>query len=880
MSYLDEFEKVKVCIGERTTPSYNTHYGKSIPKSVIVTQDENLIDTYLPNPKIKTHSADMSLILQSFLLKEEYANACAAESTSWNKQNPDKMKQPKAFAKAIFSSPDFRRAKTEVYLDENLEIRSCITNDSYKYWTGFQPFDIDFCDDINSLETNFDKTRLAKELKPLLFNKLKQYNWLMLVTESTGGHGVHIYTANNIPIYFTTEQKKTLFENLYQYKALCIYKALYDIYKDRYPVDIIIKLLDAAMYKPEQPLYISVTDNSPLINEDFIFSLPDQLITEQSKNNIYYVRRTDEGEFFPKKEGKYNELYNHFWENPTFIKPLPFNYDYIKQEKLKYIPNSAEFDNNLSNGKWTKEKFYFGFRLRHDGIPTLWEICKYLLQSRGYEESLRILNSEIYKKPELDQNTCTTRIVSILNTIHHNNWNLRVSPYVYNWVKENLLFEDTEYREKLTLNSFELMPYMVLDVKGKVLPIQANYETYFNKSKSFSNKLKYNDFEKIQEFDDRPFTDETIAYINNSIRRDFPPLSNTKIIKDVITEICSSNKYNPLLDKLNSLKWDNVKRAETVFIDYLGVDDLPIIREMTRKILYGAVLRALHPGCQFDLVLVLYGGQGIGKTIFLRRLGFEKYTKTLSIGQFGLSKDDVQKMQKGWIINLDELVGLKKASIEKLKSDITETEDNERFAFKEFNGNYKRKVIFVATTNDKEFINDVAGTDGGASRRWCPMECKQTDKEYVFKNFTPYIAEQVWAEVMQWYKDGYNEPLYIKSDDFDEYQDQFSSTSIDVACDWVLDILNQKYLLNENGEIPSLGLFQDYYIHGKDNPNISLNGQLLDKIPFQWVRALLQSCCRETRSGNAILKGLKGKFYKRYMDYNGEKQACLVRKTV
>lgn len=876
----EEFKKVKACIGEKLTPAWNTYYKKSLPKKLIQTMDDSAIEEYRIPENLSTHPTNMAQVLESFLTNDNYSKACALKASDWNLKNPTKERKVKEFAKALFASPDNRRAKSDLYLDDNFELQQRVTNDSYTNWTGLQCFDIDFVDDILTLEESFDKSKEAQDLKPILYEQLKDYPWFMWVTMSTGGHGVHIYTATDVPILYNTDQKVLLFESLYQKKALTIYKVLYDTYGDRLPLDIIMKLLDPAMYKPEQPMYLTVYDSNPLVNENFKFIEPSEEIEALVKQNKHYIYRDNDGVMFPKKDSsKYRILYDYYWENKTFTKPLAFNYDYKTENKLNIMPNDGSFDSNLDQLKWKHDKFYFGYKEHHDGVPTLWEICKYLLSTRGYDRAKVIINSGIYKKPDVDEISCTMLINRILDAIHNNKWNCKTPMWVQRWVNDNLGFEDVVQKEKITQDRFAIEPYMVKDDKDKVMSIQANYDTYFKMCPTFAGKFKFDDFNKIKEYDGKPFYDELESSIRNKIRLDFPTLSNDKIIKDEIAELCYTNKYNPLQEKIKSLVWDGTKRAETLFIDFLKVDDLSITREITRKILIAAVLRCFNPGSQVDIVLILYGAQGIGKTVFLRRMGFGKYTITISLTENGLTKDIVQKMQKGWLINIDEMSGMKRTTLEKLKSDLTETEDNERFAYGTYNGNYPRKCIFVATTNDKACINDFAGVDeDGASRRFCPLECKQTDKEYVYNNLTEYYVEQVWAEVYQWYLKGDYGPLYITDSSFGDYQTQFTTTTTDVAVDWTLDILNQRYMLDENGEIPSLSAFLDNYIHGKDNPNIAINGTQIDKIPLKWVKAVLDATHRISRSESAILKALKGKFYKKMITYNNEEQYCLVRK--
>ena len=50
------------------------------------------------------------------------------------------------------------------------------------------------------------------------------------------------------------------------------------------------------------------------------------------------------------------------------------------------------------------------------------------------------------------------------------------------------------------------------------------------------------------------------------------------------------------------------------------IRDSPYTDEALRLFLLGAIHRAFHPGCKFEVMLCLVGGQGAGKSTFFRLL--------------------------------------------------------------------------------------------------------------------------------------------------------------------------------------------------------------------------------------------------------------------
>lgn len=113
-------------------------------------------------------------------------------------------------------------------------------------------------------------------------------------------------------------------------------------------------------------------------------------------------------------------------------------------------------------------------------------------------------------------------------------------------------------------------------------------------------------------------------------------------IKDARNEIVSKNSFNPLRDYINSLQWDGKERLDSFFIDYLGAEDTPLVRAMTRKTICAGAARVLDPGCKWDYVLTLVGGQGIGKSYTVKRLG-KKWSSDSLVSVVG--KEGMEQIQ-------------------------------------------------------------------------------------------------------------------------------------------------------------------------------------------------------------------------------------------
>ena len=93
-----------------------------------------------------------------------------------------------------------------------------------------------------------------------------------------------------------------------------------------------------------------------------------------------------------------------------------------------------------------------------------------------------------------------------------------------------------------------------------------------------------------------------------------------EVIEDAFNDVLARHSYNPVTEYLEGLVWDQRPRLDTLLIDYLGAEDSAYTRTVTRKAFTAAVARAMVPGTKFDVMTILTGAQGIGKSTLLRKM--------------------------------------------------------------------------------------------------------------------------------------------------------------------------------------------------------------------------------------------------------------------
>jgi putative DNA primase/helicase len=156
------------------------------------------------------------------------------------------------------------------------------------------------------------------------------------------------------------------------------------------------------------------------------------------------------------------------------------------------------------------------------------------------------------------------------------------------------------------------------------------------------------------------------------------------------------NRIDPLEDFLLGLQWDGTERIGHWLTTYAGAADTPITSMIGSKFLISMVARALQPGCQCDHALTLEGGQGAGKTAFVRILGNPYHAEGLPDFH---SRDAQQIATSRWIIEIPDLASMDRSSIQQFKAFITTCEDTYVPKWGRHPATFKRWCVFVLTVN-------------------------------------------------------------------------------------------------------------------------------------------------------------------------------------
>jgi predicted P-loop ATPase len=232
-------------------------------------------------------------------------------------------------------------------------------------------------------------------------------------------------------------------------------------------------------------------------------------------------------------------------------------------------------------------------------------------------------------------------------------------------------------------------------------------------------------------------------------------------IEAAITNVAFNERFHPVREYLEGLKWDGTKRLDGWLTRYLGVEDSDYTRAVARKVLCAAVMRVMVPGIKFDHVLVLEGSQDAGKSTVVEILGGE-WASDAAVDPH--SRDTVDALQGRWIIEMAEMEVRGKADEDALKAFITRRTDRVRLAYGRATGEYPRQSIFIATKNpraDGTYLKDDTG-----NRRWWPVRCEprfgDAKSQVDFKGLKA-DRDQLFAEAVARMKTPPGEKLFMET---------------------------------------------------------------------------------------------------------------------
>jgi predicted P-loop ATPase len=294
------------------------------------------------------------------------------------------------------------------------------------------------------------------------------------------------------------------------------------------------------------------------------------------------------------------------------------------------------------------------------------------------------------------------------------------------------------------INKSDKVEYdFMLDKEGIPILIFPNIVRILRNDPYLTGIIRKNDFSHMVEVKNKgdakaewtALNDDFISTIREYICENFRVFKklSKEMVTDAILRVATDNRVNPPKDYFTSLVWDKTPRLNSWLHHAYGVPDDDLHQSIGSNWMKGLVKRVIFPGCQFDEVLALVSKQGYRKSTSLRVLGHPWHVETTHSTD---NKDFYLILAQNVIVEFSEGEIMDRTSVNRLKAEITKTQDQVRPPYERGIITYPRSCVFAITTNRLELKDDTG------NRRWLPVELQKiADIDWLAQN-----KDQLYAE--------------------------------------------------------------------------------------------------------------------------------------
>lgn len=159
----------------------------------------------------------------------------------------------------------------------------------------------------------------------------------------------------------------------------------------------------------------------------------------------------------------------------------------------------------------------------------------------------------------------------------------------------------------------------------------------------------------------------------------------------------------------------NYEHREAISIATVDPD---LLRAYSRRWMIGFVARAMQPGCQMDTQLILFGGQGFGKSRTCKALVPDQQYYISCRVDYSDPKKAGEVLANAWLVEDAELSGKGRTKDNEMKQFLSQGKANYRRAYKENAKGELAHYVIIGTANDHDMLTDPTG-----SRRFWVVPC-------------------------------------------------------------------------------------------------------------------------------------------------------------
>jgi predicted P-loop ATPase len=278
----------------------------------------------------------------------------------------------------------------------------------------------------------------------------------------------------------------------------------------------------------------------------------------------------------------------------------------------------------------------------------------------------------------------------------------------------------------------------------------------FDRTPSWNKEKKKGDL--VNDEDDS----EIRVYLNSVYT-----ISGKDLIYDSVVHQAHKKRVHPIRTFFANLQdWDGKPRIEEIFCTLYDIVPNAYYREASKSWWVGIIQRIMCPGSKYDMMLVICGEQGVGKSQLGKSIAtlywngpmthIDSQPNFFGDDELPFDKKDAYEQLGGIMIyEMPEFEKYyRKSDASTVKSFLSKTSDKYRKSYGRRVAEYKRQCVFIATTNDLRPLRDRTG-----NRRFLPFYARlprNQSRLYETRYWNEETRNQCFAEAIYYYYKGYN----------------------------------------------------------------------------------------------------------------------------
>jgi hypothetical protein len=284
---------------------------------------------------------------------------------------------------------------------------------------------------------------------------------------------------------------------------------------------------------------------------------------------------------------------------------------------------------------------------------------------------------------------------------------------------------------------------------GSPIPCANNTKVWLGLNRP-ADYVRYDRFRQAIVLGESPITDRAVVDLSMEIEASMQAPWSQEHVRSVLVHLAHRRTFSSVVDWLESPRWDGTERIGKFFADHFEGEDNDYSGECARVFFLSAVARAYEPGCQADIMPVLIGSQGIGKSTGMAALCPDADWFADDLGCDLFAGKAAEGLQGKWIFEFGEFARINRSTLDVVKSFITRRVDRYRPPYGRIAQDFPRSCVFFGTTNTEQPLQDIE------NRRFFPIRVVQGNVPAIKAS-----RDQLWAEAVSRYKAG--EKWYITS---------------------------------------------------------------------------------------------------------------------